>query len=87
MTSDRLRQNFNVVFFQCVLTAQMERKFKSSEPAAGHVTRKIGPLYFKQNGQPISTNRFNCLSEVLIELTIELRTYNFTIEQIKRGFS
>lgn len=26
----------------------------------------------KQNGQTISTNRFNCLSEVLIELTIEL---------------
>ena len=22
------------------------RKFKSSEPNAGHVTRKIGPLYF-----------------------------------------
>ena len=26
----------------------------------------------KQNGQPMSTNRFNCLNEVLIELTIEL---------------
>ena len=48
MTSDRLRQNLNVLFFQCALTAQMAQKFKSSEPAAGHVTHKIGPLYFNK---------------------------------------
>ena len=50
MTSNRLQQNLNVLFFQCALTAQMARKFKSSEPAVGHVTRKIGPLYFTSRG-------------------------------------
>ena len=43
----RLRQNLNVLFFQRALTVQMAQKFKSSEPNAGHVTRKIGPLYLE----------------------------------------
>ena len=46
VTSDRLWQNLNVLFFQCALTAQMAQKFKSSEPVAGHVKCKIGHLYF-----------------------------------------
>ena len=50
MTSIRLRQNLNVLFFQWAPTSQMAQKFKSSEPVAGHVTRKIGPLYFKELG-------------------------------------
>ena len=37
---------FECFVFQCELTAQMARKFKSSDPDAGHMTRKIGPLYF-----------------------------------------
>ena len=51
MTSIRLQQNLNVLFFQCALTAQMAQKFKSSEPNPGHVTRKISPLYFKRKMQ------------------------------------
>ena len=46
VTSGRLRQNLNVLLFQCALTVQMAQKFKTSEPAAGHVTRKIDPLNF-----------------------------------------
>ena len=46
MTSGRLRQNLNVLFFQCALTVQIAQKFKSSEPATGHVTHKINSLYF-----------------------------------------
>ena len=46
MTSIWLQRNLNVLFFQCALTVQMAQKFKTSEPAAGHVTRKIDPLNF-----------------------------------------
>ena len=47
MTIVRLWQNLNVLFFQCALTEQITQNIKSLEPNAGHVTRKIGPLYFK----------------------------------------
>ena len=43
MTSIKLLQNLNVLFFQ------MAQKFKSSESVAGQVTFKIGPLYFTYN--------------------------------------
>ena len=46
MTIIWLRQNLNVLFFQCALTEQITQNIKSLEPNAGHVTRKIGPLYF-----------------------------------------
>ena len=49
MTSFMLWQNLNVLFFQCTLTAQMAQRFKSTEPVAGHLTRKIGPLDFTEN--------------------------------------
>ena len=68
MTSVRLWQNLNVLFFQCALTAQMVQKFKSSEPDAGHVTRKIGPLYFSENrasGVPPVFSLENTPSEIM----------------------
>ena len=62
MSSDqlRLRQNFN---------ARPDwSRFKSSEPNAGHVTRKIGPLYFSENrasGVPPVFSLENTPSEIM----------------------
>ena len=55
MTSDRLWQNLNVLFFLRALTEQMSKK--SWEPVAGHVKHKIGPLYFNksQHSSELST--------------------------------
>ena len=59
MTSVRLQQNLYVLFFQCTLTVQMARKFKSSKPDAGHVTHKIGPLYFIKHLQKSEHSKYS----------------------------